>query len=918
MMMRKQVIGVVSIMMLLPGVLAPAAQDNTRMLNAVKSWVGETGNQVIALGSWVSGGAYKPGSSDHDLRLVMPAGTSPAEAARRWKAARLGLENAIRREFGAERARDILAKTNLYAPSQLMAGVGSSRDAARVYTRVNQVPNMAFTAPVTDQVHSKYIEGLYGDGAKAFTQYYEGVKGRFIYRSGENVYSGVTDLTHMEEGWAKFTVSGTANTARQWGEHALEELANRDLRAVGKHLERVEKDLAKSRELAGLGTGTALRDELRQLRGKIAAASSGELEALSREIRSVVARSQSEARLLAGIGRSGPLQRGMYRIVLDAFEARSALGTLLRKGYDSVSRQVTFENFIRGLVLYSAATSISEAYAKSWLETAKQAASFYYLLPAGLMAQITDAILEEAKASGFIFAAGSQEAWNLMAGIYTALGRRRTDPDPRRSYTLDDLVQNIHSEAKLKSLVYSQAKRAADLKLGSDNQQIDSAVAEAIYRRCMPVILQAWRMKRDELLGEYASLAELAQHAPLLVTYTPAPASVERGPATVSAGVRGQSDGLGKGLERMNAIIKLLCGKGAWVNSEYEWQPAGQGDDLVTVTRSFTFAKPGVYPVKVHLKVRPHAQGIEPGSILLKPCDSWGGVDIEVVDKAPEAKKAKPPAVVKKPKPVPEPVKEVGGYWKFTGERIVRGKPFLVGPADTTKVDAAGGGGAITAVCSTKNWRSVAAFSWTASKGLDVLKPDDRITFSGTLTHSGEGSADAGITIQPYGQPPGTGHISGMVIMHGFSGTTRRTTERPGGLTVPEGSRYSHKPIELRFEVYPGCAASALYRTYEWSAGAAPRDAGKPASAAGWAGAWSSNFGRIRLQQNGSRVTGAYDYKGGRLEGTVAGNVLQGRWTQTNGSGLFEFRMGADGRSFSGRWGNGETLSGGDWNGRRE
>ena len=58
--------------------------------------------------------------------------------------------------------------------------------------------------------------------------------------------------------------------------------------------------------------------------------------------------------------------------------------------------------------------------------------------------------------------------------------------------------------------------------------------------------------------------------------------------------------------------------------------------------------------------------------------------------------------------------------------------------------------------------------------------------------------------------------------------------------------------------------------------------------------------------------------KNGRIEGTVQGDVLRGKWYQSNGSGSFEFRLSADGRSFLGRWGTGQTLTGGSWNGTRE
>ncbi len=268
--------------------------------------------------------------------------------------------------------------------------------------------------------------------------------------------------------------------------------------------------------------------------------------------------------------------------------------------------------------------------------------------------------------------------------------------------------------------------------------------------------------------------------------------------------------------------------------------------------------------------------------------------------------------------PKPTSAQEAGGFWRFTGERLVKGKPFLVGPADTSKIDASGGGSTITTIYSQRNWRSTATFSWTSAGELGVLQPGAKLSFRGLLTHSGDGQASAGISFQAYGQEPGTGGPQGSAATKNWDRVADRTETKQSEISVPGGALFPGKRMELRFEIYPGGASSALYRTYEWSDGVAPSDAGKPASAGSWGGAWSSNFGRMSLQQSGGKVTGTYDYKGGRLEGAVAGNVLQGRWTQTNGSGRFELRLGADGASFSGRWGNGETLNGGFWNGRRE
>jgi hypothetical protein len=483
------------------------------------------------------------------------------------------------------------------------------------------------------------------------------------------------------------------------------------------------------------------------------------------------------------------------------------------------------------------------------------------------------------------------------------------------------------------------------------------------------------------------------------------------------------------------------------------------------------------------------------------------------------------------------------GYWQFKGERFVKGRPFLVGPKDPSKVEAAGGGSAVNAVFSQRDFRSVVAFSWTTDSGLGILKPKTKIRFTGRLTHSGNGSANAGISRQPYGQPPGTGHVSSQGILAGFDNTSNRGVEHAADFDVPEGPLYPDKKMELRFEVYPGGAASALYRTYEWIGegdplykdpdsmrapkqepklqpkpeppdpkppaprpkdygqdararfnsltgrveicmdpneidweGASMRDvlkvgmhirtdrdssciiqfadnntwvmppnteiviesppepetktglvlgrlwtntkllllegrmeietsqavagikgtmfvcetaaggdrvavwrgkvevthkklkskvmvpAGqavrifpeglgpletldlgreidswaaylpadglrearaaadipkKSPAAAGWAGTWSTDFNRLVLTQIGNRVKGTYDFKEGRLEGVVEGELLEGTWTQSNGSGRFEFRLNPDGRSFKGRWGYGKSVAQGAWNGTR-
>ncbi len=79
---------------------------------------------------------------------------------------------------------------------------------------------------------------------------------------------------------------------------------------------------------------------------------------------------------------------------------------------------------------------------------------------------------------------------------------------------------------------------------------------------------------------------------------------------------------------------------------------------------------------------------------------------------------------------------------------------------------------------------------------------------------------------------------------------------------------------------------------------------------ADFSGSWYSYWGSnpdarvpMNLVQNGVEVVGSYEYQGGRIEGTVTGNVLSGTWSQTNGSnGYVELTLNDNGTQFSGRW----------------
>lgn len=92
-----------------------------------------------------------------------------------------------------------------------------------------------------------------------------------------------------------------------------------------------------------------------------------------------------------------------------------------------------------------------------------------------------------------------------------------------------------------------------------------------------------------------------------------------------------------------------------------------------------------------------------------------------------------------------------------------------------------------------------------------------------------------------------------------------------------------------------------------------------------WAGTWETEYGTLKLKQEGKRVTGAYGFFGsqrGEIDGTVSGATLKGTWDARTSGGPTEFGtikwvMSADDGTFTGSWIRSGTTEGGSWNGTR-
>jgi len=78
-------------------------------------------------------------------------------------------------------------------------------------------------------------------------------------------------------------------------------------------------------------------------------------------------------------------------------------------------------------------------------------------------------------------------------------------------------------------------------------------------------------------------------------------------------------------------------------------------------------------------------------------------------------------------------------------------------------------------------------------------------------------------------------------------------------------------------------------------------------------GRYDSKFGQVRLEQSGRRIVGTYDYDGGRLEGTIDGNVIRFAWTERSGAGRGVWVV-ASTSQLIGTWGTGDDdIGGGGW-----
>ncbi|MCX7599780.1 MAG: hypothetical protein N2512_13065 [Armatimonadetes bacterium] len=638
-------------------VLGQDASLALRMQGVVKKFVQDTGMQIIGLGSWISGKGYVTGVSDHDLRLLMPPGTSPEAAQKTWAAAQQQLRELIKREFGGE-APKVLSRTNLYPPTQLMRGVLNPEDAMERFIKYRRVPNLGYTGAVTSSTPARFAEGMYGVGAETYVQAYERQAGKLFYRHQGKVFTGMTDLTHLKEGLAQYTVRGTANTAGQWTVHLVEALQSGNAKTVLKYLERLERDLVKCRDLAQLGTDTALRRQLRTLIGQLRA-NPRALNAVSASVSQVARRAAMEAALLSRYDRAGTMQRAFVRLALDGLDVKNALGEAMEKVFARLP-SVPVETVAHGVITYFSVVNSSRALGEGdALSAVAEAGLPFVSLGPGLLMQLTAAIIEGTKEAGYDFVAGRQDAFDLLEGIFTTFGREGLSD---RRYSLDQLVENIETEEHLAAFVRARAVEAATRGEG-EGRVHDAGVAEAIYNRCFPVILRAWRARREVLATEFFDLLDFLSQTGVVLVCQP-DAVVDLGSSkevkvTVTALPIDQS--VGYAMERLRRILRVLLGSasGPYVNVHNTWTEGGvegsQGNERV-----YTYTAPGRYQVRLDREISIGAAGVPKDCPFIRAVKQFAVVEIEVKGKPQQP--PKPPGEPKPPSTPPAPPAPPGDY----------------------------------------------------------------------------------------------------------------------------------------------------------------------------------------------------------------------------------------------------------------
>ncbi len=249
--------------------------------------------------------------------------------------------------------------------------------------------------------------------------------------------------------------------------------------------------------------------------------------------------------------------------------------------------------------------------------------------------------------------------------------------------------------------------------------------------------------------------------------------------------------------------------------------------------------------------------------------------------------------------PGPIPAATAGKGWYLDGQPLVQKEELIDIECyynKTLTISAAQGTGTGSVMYSAKCFKENSGIHtgyihWTVPPSF--LQPGDKISLTMSASSTGNiNSVSSGLIKANNG-----------TLLEAYDTSARANTAT---YTIPEGWEGAKLELYVSF-MAAGQHGNVTYN-YVYKGTGTPPITPPPAA---WHAAWPAHSlwsetglaNKITIEIKNGNVTGSYDYKDGKMDGTLSadGKTISGHWKQTNNSGRYTLTIADDGRSFSGK-----------------
>lgn len=573
------------------------------VIDEVKGFVGETGVRVKSVGSWTDlpSKTYRNPlrygvPSDHDMMVYLPEQADLEVARKTWFQAQDSIRGGVRARLvsagltPAEAERVAKETVTIYPPTQLVEDVVDQASAERAFAKLGRAPGTK-------------VEGYWGKGGTTFRQQYELKSGHLFYRNDVTgrVGSGFTDLTHLEEGLGRFTVSNMTEVASQAAAKVDAAVTAGNAPDAVKQLQRLEESLEIAKNKAHLTAGARGNSFITDLLDTVPRKPADEreiqiwIDAMDdwfkdnrSKLRNAVSQTEGEVAMLRTLAESTDPQE--VQIIRKAFTSprwatlrgqAAEFAAASGQAAGTVLREVL--HFVVAIEAYGVARTAIDHGANAAAVDAGLRLIRFTNIPAGLL----EAALEMAKEEGYGLMTRFQDCEDLMAGIISVKGHQQVFD----GYQIPDLARKHTTYQDIRLLLQAQVRKAVDRGFTASTEAQQAAardVEEGITRglsRCEPTVLQAWQRERWALASRYLE-AKKALEAELNGMMLLAGATVSSSGSGVSAAIRvsptRDAERLGTHLDAMERALEAYnADRNATivVRPVYQWTVDGQPRD---------------------------------------------------------------------------------------------------------------------------------------------------------------------------------------------------------------------------------------------------------------------------------------------------------------------------------------------------